>query len=577
MRTGSSMPCIGSARRFQLTAAVGLIAAGLLAGGAAPTRHKHVPRPVSPGRALDHAPDTAGQDPPWHPRAEAVPAKPSAAEDTTGEDGAPDAPSDADADPDAPLLTARVPVSGVIDTALRTSVARRATDAVDDGCGLIIFHITSDGGYVTDGMELSRQIQRVGRRARTVAFVDARAYSAAAILAFSCQEIVMTPEASVGACTPYMATPAGGAVEMEDEVRAKMEGTIVERLQTLAEQHGYPKALLKAMVTMQTVVIEARNQETGEVRYVEEEDLFALGPDWKKGETIVSGDEVLTVGAEEAETYGLARHVVPRIDRLYDLYPIRDRIEVYPVTWNETLVSWLNSMYFKALLVLIGLLGIYVEMHTPGVGVPGAIGLAAFGLLFTASFLAGRPEWLPVLLFVAGGALLAVELLVTPGFGVLGGLGALLLLGSIILALPPSYMEPGTGGDVDWDALARSLAMTAVVMVVFVISAMVLARFLPRMPLLNRLVLSDTTVSDGSSRAAAASQERTARVGETGRTTTMLRPAGKARIGERLVDVVTDGEFLDAGTDVRVAQVRGNRIVVAPAPAEDENEETESA
>jgi membrane-bound serine protease (ClpP class) len=540
-----------------VAAAIGLLVLGLLPGlGPQPARSGEPSEEPAPAEAPAPAVESAGED-------EAAPDPAERMEDK--------------ADPDAPLPTARVPVSGVIDTALRTSVARRAGDAVDDGQRLIIFHITSSGGYLEDGLELSRDIQRLGRSARTVAFVDAKAYSAAAIIAFSCQEIVMTPEASIGACTPYMGSPVSGVQPMEEEVRAKIEGTIIERLETLAEKHGYPKALLKAMVAMPTVVIEARNEKTGEIQYVEEEDLFAIGPDWKKGETVVSGNEVLTVGAEEARTYRLAKHVVPRLDRLYDLYPIKDRIEVYPVTWNETLVSWLNNMYFKALLVLVGLLGIYVEMHTPGVGVPGAIGLAAFGLLFATSFLAGRPEWLPVLLFVGGMAMLAVELLVTPGFGVLGGVGAALVLASIILALPPSYMEPGTEGGVDWDALARSLAMTAVVMVVFVISAMVLARYLPQMPLLKQLVLSDTSVSDGSSRAAAARQEKTTRLGETGRTTTMLRPAGKARIGDRLVDVVTDGEFLDAETPVRVVQVRGNRIVVAPAPDEASESETESA
>ncbi|MEA3367337.1 MAG: NfeD family protein, partial [Planctomycetota bacterium] len=176
-----------------------------------------------------------------------------------------------------------------------------------------------------------------------------------------------------------------------------------------------------------------------------------------------------------------------------------------------------------------------------------------------------------------GAGLLAVELLVTPGFGVMGGLGAVLVLASIILALPPSYMEPGAGGGVAWDALARSLGMTALVMGVFVISALALARFLPQMPLLKRLVLTETVISDGSSRAAAASQEKTTRLGETGRTTTMLRPAGKAHLGDRLVDVVTNGEFLAAGTTIRVVEVRGNRIVVAPAPDEERESETESA
>jgi len=515
--------------------------------------------------------------------AEAPPAGPASSE-PSGTDSAPSAatgptdrqPAGAE-EPEGPLPTARVPVSGIIDTALRASVARRAGDAVDDGCRLIIFHITSNGGLLDAGLELSRDIQRLGRQVRTVAYVDAKAYSAAAIAAFACQEIVMGPEASIGACTPYQAIPLVGAQPIEDEVRAKLEGAVIERLETLAEQHGYPKALLKAMVSMQTVVIEARNETTGETRYVEEEDLFALGPDWTKGKTLVSADEVLTLGAEEARTYGIARHIAPRLDNLYDLYAIEDRIQVYPVTLSETLVSWLNSMYFKALLVLVGLLGLYVEMHTPGVGVPGAIGLAAFGLLFAASFLAGRPEWLPVLLFVIGGVLLAVELLVTPGFGVMGSAGMLFVLASIILALPPSYTEPGSGGGVDWDALAHSLATTAGVIVVFIATALALARFLPQMPLLKRLVLAETLGSDGSSRAAAASQEKTTRVGETGRTTTLLRPAGKARIADRLVDVVTEGEFLDAGTPVRVAKVRGNRIVVVPAPEGTHESETESA
>jgi len=543
------MSCTSAARTLRVTAAIGLLVLGLVLGlGQRAARSGEPSAEPAPAKAPAPA------------------EKPAPAEDTAGKVA-----------PGSPVPAARVPVSGIIDTALRTSVARRAGDAIDDGRRLIIFHITSNGGYLEDGMELSREIQRLGRRAQTVAYVDAKAYSAAAIIAFSCQEIVMTPEASIGACTPYMGSPIGGIQPMEEEVRAKIEGAIIERLETLAEEYGYPKALLKAMVSMNTVVIEARNEETGDVQYVEEPDLFALGPDWKKGKTVVSGDEVLTVGADEAHTYGIAKHVVTRIDRLYDLYPIENRIEVYPITWSETFASWLNNMYFKALLVLVGMLGIYVEMHTPGVGVPGAIGLAAFGLLFAGSFLAGRPEWVPVLLFVGGAGLLAVELLVTPGFGVMGGLGAVLVLASIILALPPSYMEPGASGGVDWDALARSLGMTALVMGIFVISALALARFLPQMPLLKRLVLSETPASDGSSRAAAASQEKTSRVGETGRTTTMLRPAGKARIGDRLVDVVTDGEFLAAGAAIRVVEIRGNRIVVAPAPDEERESETESA
>ena len=146
---------------------------------------------------------------------------------------APDTPPPETEPPSERLLAARIPVSGMIDEALRTSVGRRASEAVADGNRLLIFHITSTGGFLGDGLELSRRIERVARDGvRTVAYVDSKAYSAAAIAAFSCQEIVMSPEASVGACTPYAAIPLGGPQPMQEPVRAKMEGTIVERMES---------------------------------------------------------------------------------------------------------------------------------------------------------------------------------------------------------------------------------------------------------------------------------------------------------------------------------------------------------
>jgi len=473
--------------------------------------------------------------------------------------------------PDERVPAARIPVSGIIDEALRTSVVRRAAEAVRDGNRLLIFHITSDGGFLGDGLELSRDIERVARDGvRTVAYVDSKAYSAAAIAAFSCQEIAMSPEASIGACTPYAAIPLAGPQPMEEPVRAKMEGTVVERLESLAEKHGYPPALLKAMVTMETAVVEVTDQATGRRQYIEEQDLFRLGGEWQKGDIVVTSSEVLTVGAEKAKRYGLAQHIVRGFDDLYDVYPIEGRIAVYPVTWNETAVVWLNNMYLKALLVLLGLLGIYVELNTPGFGVPGTVGIVAFSILFAASFLAGEPGWLPPLLFLAGMVMLLAELFVTPGFGMLGGVGLALILASVILALPNLGGVPRR--DYEWVDLYNSLTLTAGILVAFVVGTILLAKFLPSVPILGRLVLAPGTVSDGSSRGAAAVQEAGARLGDLGRAVSSLRPSGKARFGDRLADVVAEGEFLDAGTDVRVIEVRGNRVVVRPAGGEPQGE-----
>jgi membrane-bound serine protease (ClpP class) len=51
-------------------------------------------------------------------------------------------------------------------------------------------------------------------------------------------------------------------------------------------------------------------------------------------------------------------------------------------------------------------------------------------------------------------------------------------------------------------------------------------------------------------------------VGKTGIAMTVLRPAGKAQIGDEFVDVVSEGPFISAGRKIEVASVSGNRVVV---------------
>lgn len=51
-------------------------------------------------------------------------------------------------------------------------------------------------------------------------------------------------------------------------------------------------------------------------------------------------------------------------------------------------------------------------------------------------------------------------------------------------------------------------------------------------------------------------------LGKEGVTITMLRPAGMAKLGEKKVDVVSEGDVIEANTRVSVVEVRGNRVVV---------------
>jgi membrane-bound serine protease (ClpP class) len=467
---------------------------------------------------------------------------------------------------------ARIPLEGAVNQSLLTSIERRAEQAIEDGCKILIFEVSSYGGYVTVSLDLSKAMERFGRRdVRTVAYVEEKAISAAAMAAMSCQEIVVAPEAQIGNCAPILVGP-DGVTPLTGVEREKQESVLRDRMAHLSEQHGIPPAVGKAMVTMGIVVVKAVNAKTGEVRYVEEDEIFNL-PDaanWEKKEIVDGSNEILTASGRRAKELGIAKHVVGDFDELYDIYRLERPVALYSVTTLEVVAGWLNNPALKSLLVLIGLIGAYVELSSPGFGVPGTIGLLCFALVFIAPALAGNTQWVPAVFFGIGLVLLALEVFVTPGFGVLGSLGVLGMLAGIVLALP---RESPIGWDtgVDWNTLGTSALITTGIVAVFLLVAAMLGRFLPQLPVLGRLVLAPSSVSDGSSRAAAARIETGLAVGQTGRTLTKLRPAGKIMIDDRLVDATTEGDYLDAEQTVEVVEVRGNRVVVAPkeTPAEE--------
>jgi membrane-bound serine protease (ClpP class) len=110
-----------------------------------------------------------------------------------------------------------------------------------------------------------------------------------------------------------------------------------------------------------------------------------------------------------------------------------------------------------------------------------------------------------------------------------------------------------------WRALARSLGS----LFLATVGLVALSRFLPATRLGRRLVLkSAITATAGAASAQVGDGVVEAMVGRAGEAETALRPAGKVRIAGARYDVVTDGEYVDAGAPVEVIEVDGSRIVV---------------
>jgi membrane-bound serine protease (ClpP class) len=227
-----------------------------------------------------------------------------------------------------------------------------------------------------------------------------------------------------------------------------------------------------------------------------------------------------------------------------------------PQTWAETLVRVLTHPVLSSLLLAIGMLGLIIEVQTPGFGVPGGIGLVCLGLFFWGHWLVALAGWEELLLMATGLVLLVVEIFVTPGFGFAGLLGIGALLGGLGLSV--------VGAGATWDVLLRAGGRVAASLLLALVGAVVMLRALPRLPFGRRLVLEQELTAQAGYASPPESDRQW--VGKRGTTVSPLRPAGIAEFDGERVDVVSEGVFIDAGQSIDVLRVDGNRIVVRHTP-----------
>jgi membrane-bound serine protease (ClpP class) len=214
-------------------------------------------------------------------------------------------------------------------------------------------------------------------------------------------------------------------------------------------------------------------------------------------------------------------------------------------------------------LLFLGTLCAYVEINTPGFGVPGAVAIFCFAVLFSSSYLTGLANWWEIGLFVLGVLLLLVEIFVTPGFGVMGVAGILCCIIGLLARLvpnPPDRM-PWPDTALDWEVFQHGAMALVLGILLATAGAAVVARYLPKVPIAGRLVLAPPQVAEAPP-ATEDANIRDIRPGQTGEVVQTCRPVGKVRVRDQLVDAIADGAFLNAGTRVVVLRNEGNRVVV---------------
>lgn len=415
-----------------------------------------------------------------------------------------------------------VPIEGVIDLGLAPFVSRVLQEATQAGAAAVVLEIDTFGGRVDAAVQIRDAL--LESKLRTVAFVDKRAISAGALIALSAQTLAMAPGGTIGAAAPVQAGAPGAAAAPAQE---KTVSYVRKEFGATAEARGRPKLLAEAMV---------------------DADVEVPG--------VIAKGKLLTLTTDEALKHKVADLRADTLDSLLPQLGLAGA-ELHRTSphWAEQLVRLLTHPLLSSLLISIGLVGILVELRTPGLGLAGAIGVASLALFFYGHWLVQLAGWEELLMVGAGLVLLAVEIFVIPGFGVVGALGILALLGGLTLSL--------VGAGATSDVVISAVSRIVMALLVALLAGLLLLRFFPRLPFANRLVLDADLGSGPSHGSAPESDQRW--LGQQGRAASVLRPAGIAQFEHERVDVVADGVMIEAGEPIEVIRVDGNRIVVRRA------------
>lgn len=442
------------------------------------------------------------------------------------------------------------------------------------GAETILLKLNTPGGAVGSALRMSQSIKKQRNDVKFVAVVDQMALSAGAMLAVACDKIVMQPGSMLGDCAPILMGPSG-LQTISGAERAKMESPILAEFYDSAERGNYDHLLMSSMVQYGIVVHYLQGPD-GQRRFVSEGELKDLtSQGWKPVEGVPSpldgAEQLLTVTDSLAARIGLSAGTVESPEA-YAAQNNLSLVGTFQTTFGETLVGFLSGAGLRSILGIVFMWSLYTAISKPGTGVPETLALISGAVLVGVPLLTGYAGWLEILFILTGLVLIAMELFIIPGFGLAGVSGiVLMLIGFVLTFAPPELPGGGVFPQLQGtqQAIKHGLIAVTAMLVVSSLLWVWLAKYLPQIPYMNRLVLNTNVGSMAEANDAQRAVEAAwPAVGERGRTVTRLSPGGMATFFDPLindhrpVDVVCDSGYVDANRPVIVHAREGSQVTV---------------
>lgn len=413
-----------------------------------------------------------------------------------------------------------IPIEREIDMAAARQFRSGYSEAVDRNFDYILLKLNTYGGALDAADSIRTGLMRSA--IPTIAFVDNNAASAGALIALACDSVFMAPGSTMGS-----ATVVNGQGEPMPQ---KYQSYMMNMMRSTAEHHG----------------------------------RYTAGPDsgqWRRSPEIAAAmvmpDTSLSLTAHAAMRAHFAEGIAESVPQVLEQLNMPEAVvETYRPSLTDTILGILSSAAVRAILVTLILGGIYMEMHTPGLGFAAAVACVAAALYFLPMVVSATlAPWILILLIV-GIALIALEVFVVPGFGVTGicgiiAIGVALVAGAMSTDGITGFSLASVG-----NALTSVLvgAVLAVLLVLYLTSSRGPKFFRRHTRLEKELKTSEGYVGVDMSPAKY--------IGQEGRAETVLRPAGKISIGSNTYDAVSTGEFISPGKTVKVVKYENAQLYV---------------
>ena len=429
-----------------------------------------------------------------------------------------------------------IPVREGIDNPILYVLRRGMKEAIEKKADVVVLDMETPGGRLDVTFEIMEALGKF--EGQTITFVNKEAISAGAFISATTDEIWFAPDGVIGAAAPV----TGGGKDVDVTMKQKIVSYLKARVRAISEGKGEHRgAVISAMIDAETEL------KIGDKVLKEKGELLSL--------TATEANKVYGEPPMPLLAAGIAKTVDDLLVQKFGAGNFT--VQTLEVTWSEEFAQYLNAL--SPILMGLGLLAVFIEFKTPGFGFFGIAGGVLLGIVFFGHYVAGLSGHEPAVVFAIGVLLVFAEILFFPGVIVAALTGVLLMLGALVWSMADLW--PNEPIDFNSDVFVLPLFNLGIGVVIAVIFAVVLARFLPRGWFFDRFILQTASGTNGLAPADSGLRSDSL-IGRTGVVMTPLLPSGQIEIDGRRYEARVAMGSVDIGETVVVRSQSDFSLIV---------------